>query len=129
MDLSKDSERAVLSAMLGAIFPFRQLRATMPLQYVTTFLLVALDEGKNVSEYASKAGVAKSVMSRHLLDIGERNRDLEPGFGLVKSEPNPLNLREHRVTLTDKGRQVATHIRDQLVLARSIAALRDVAAG
>ena len=46
----------------------------MPVQYITSFLLVATDEGLTVTDYAKKAGVSKSVMSRHLLDIGGRSR-------------------------------------------------------
>jgi hypothetical protein len=36
-----------------------------------------------VVDYAKRAGVSVSVMSRHLLDIGERNRHMEEGFRLV----------------------------------------------
>jgi hypothetical protein len=63
-----------LTGMLGALENFRAIRLTMPLQYVISFLLVASDEGKSVSDYAEKAGVSLSVMSRHLLDIGDRIR-------------------------------------------------------
>ena len=33
-------------------------------------------------------------MSRNLLDIGEHNRHMEEGFGLVNARNNPMNLRE-----------------------------------
>lgn len=89
---------------LSALEVFRELRDTMPMQYVTTFLLVALNEGKSVTEYATMAGVSKSVMSRHILDIGERDRYMEEGFGLVTYRPHPMELRRHEVLLTDKGR-------------------------
>jgi hypothetical protein len=36
-------------------------RHDMPLQYVTTFLLVVTDEGKSVNDYAERAGVSKSA--------------------------------------------------------------------
>ena len=42
-------------------------------------------------------------MSRHLLDIGLRNRHMKEGFGLVVGRPNPMNLREHEYYLTPKG--------------------------
>lgn len=93
---------------------FRALRPTMPLQYVTTFLLVALDEGQCVAEYARKLGVSPSVMSRHLLDIGERNRHMEAGFGLVTFRKNPMNERENQIFLTDKGRAVYQQITRRL---------------
>jgi DNA-binding MarR family transcriptional regulator len=90
--------------------PFVDIRGTMPLQYVRAFLLVAMDEGKGVSTYAQRAGVSNSVMSRHLLDIGERNRYMEEGFGLVFSKPNPSNLRESCIYLTPKGKTVVEQI-------------------
>jgi DNA-binding MarR family transcriptional regulator len=43
-------------------------------------------------------------MSRHLLDIGDRSRHMEEGFGLVTYRPRPENLREHEYMLTPKGR-------------------------
>lgn len=99
-----DEDRAAVKALMGSLEPFRSLRATMPLQYVIAFLLVAEEEGLGVGEYAQRAGVANSVMSRHLLDIGDRNRHMEEGFGLVTYRANPQNLRQHEYMLTDKGR-------------------------
>jgi DNA-binding MarR family transcriptional regulator len=72
----------------NALEPFRALRATMPLQYVYTFLLIAMDEGKSVSEYAAMAGISKSVMSRHILE----------------TRPHPFELRKYEVFLSNKGR-------------------------
>ena len=109
------AERDAIKAVLNALAPFRAIRSTMPLQYVTAFLLVAMDEGKTVSEYAKQAGVSLSVMSRHLLDIGERNRYMEDGFGLVMAKPSPNSLREKEVYLTTKGRAVVHQITRQIM--------------
>jgi DNA-binding MarR family transcriptional regulator len=54
-------------------------------------------------EYGHEAGVSMSVASRHLLDIGDRDRYMEPGFGLVTQKLDPMELRKKRVTLTAKG--------------------------
>jgi hypothetical protein len=51
----------------------------MPAQYIQTFLLVAMEQGLSVRDYAERSDVSASVMSRHLLDIGERNRHMQPG--------------------------------------------------
>lgn len=105
-----DTERKAGLRLLGALECFKEIRHTMPLQYVLTFMLVALEEGKSIGEYASKSGVSPSVMSRHVLDIGMRARMVDkhgapvPGFDLVYTKPNINNLREHSVWLTDKGR-------------------------
>ncbi len=90
-----ENEKTCLKGLRGSLEAFLSVRNTMPLQYVTTFLLVAMDEGKSVAEYATKAGVSQSVMSRHLLDIGERNRHMQKGFGFITYRPNPMELRKH----------------------------------
>jgi DNA-binding MarR family transcriptional regulator len=51
--------------------------------------------------------VSKSVMSRHLLDIGPRMRNQSTGFELVETRPNMAELRRHEVYLTPKGRGLA----------------------
>lgn len=99
-----DGERRAARVMMQALEPFRELRADMPLQYVRSFLLVCEEEGLGPTEYAQRAGTSQSVMSRHLLDIGDRNRHMAPGFGLVTQRQDPLELRKHQVLLTPKGR-------------------------
>ena len=47
--------------------PFRALRPAMPLQYVYLLLAVVVKEGQTVTEYAEKAGVPQTVVTRHLL--------------------------------------------------------------
>src|SRR5260370_34326929 len=81
---SADDDK-VLANLLKALKPFRALRETMPLQYVSTFLLVASEEGLNVSTYAKRAGTSQSLMTRHLADLGTVNRYHEDGFGLVEA--------------------------------------------
>jgi hypothetical protein len=83
---------------------FKRIRPTMPAQYIDTFLMVASEEGLGVTEYAERAGVSRSVMTRHLLDIGERNRHKEEGFGLVVQKADVMDLRKHRAFLSDEGR-------------------------
>jgi hypothetical protein len=107
--LSEEGKR-YMKRMLLAHEAFREIRGDMPLQYVTSFLLVAEEEGLGVTEYATRAGVSQSVMSRHLLDIGDRDRHMADGFGLVHKRQDPLELRKQRVFLTDKGRAVAQRI-------------------
>jgi DNA-binding MarR family transcriptional regulator len=109
-----DEERAYARALLLAVEPFLQLRPTMPLQYLTTYLRVVADEGKGVSEYADHAGIAKTVMTRQLLDIGERSRDLTEGFGLVYQNRDPHDLRVNRTYATPKGRTVFLKMMDAI---------------
>ncbi len=94
----------------------KEIRRDMPLQMVLTFLAIAWKPGMSVQEYADMEGVSKSVMSRHILDLGERNRHMEPGLGLVEARPHPLSLRTHVVTLTARGRRLMQAMEDTLAL-------------
>jgi DNA-binding MarR family transcriptional regulator len=101
-----DDEKAVLIRLLKALKPFHELNPTMPLQYVTAFLHVAINEGQNVSEYARKLGTSQSLMTRHLADIGEINRYHEPGFGLVEARDDVRDRRNRRNRLSAKGQRL-----------------------
>jgi hypothetical protein len=85
-------------------------RRDMPLSYMVLFLQVVREEGLAVSEYAKRAGVSLSVASLHLLTIGDRDRDGNPGFGLVHKRQDPRDHRVERVFLTDKGAALARRI-------------------
>lgn len=99
-----EEERAACRALYLALKNFTALRSTMPLQYVMTFLLVAMEEGAGVTEYAKMNEVSPTVMTRHLLDIGDRNRAREAGFGLVTQERDEMDLRRHHARITPKGK-------------------------
>lgn len=103
-------ERAVLVNTLKALEPFANLRHTMPLQYVTAFMLVATDEGLNVTEYARRAGTSQSLMTRHLADLGTTNRYHEAGFGLVESFEDVMDRRHKLIRLSAKGRGICAQI-------------------
>jgi hypothetical protein len=95
-----------IRAQRRTVEPWREIRQTMPLQYVYSFLLVAERPGLPVLEYARIAGVAQTVMSRHILDLGPRNRKMQPGFGLLETRQDQQDLRVHTVHLTRKGEQL-----------------------
>ena len=102
------SNKRVVQTLLAALKPLTNLRGSIPLPYVTTFLMVALDEGKSVSTYARAVGVKdRRVMSRYLRDIGDRARNGGPGLGLVTITPHPAHPQRRQVLLTVKGRSIA----------------------
>lgn len=101
-----DDEKAVLTSLLKALKPFHDLNSTMPLQYVTTFLQVAIDEGKTVSEYAELSGTSQSLMTRHLLDLGKINRHHEAGHDLVEARHGLMDRRTKHTQLTAKGHRL-----------------------
>lgn len=89
---------------------FRSLDTTMPLQLAYTFVLCATYEGEAVGDIARRAGFAVSTTSRHILDLGEFNRKKEPGYDLVKTVIDPMELRRKTVHLTPKGKNLLNQI-------------------
>lgn len=96
-------QMAALRRTLAVMTTLQQHKETMPIQMAASFLLVALNEGKSLRELCDITGASQSTMSRQLLDLGERNRHLEPGLGLVKSKVDPMELRRKQYRLTPKG--------------------------
>ncbi len=76
----------------------------VPTQLVQAFLAVATNEGRTLTEIAENLGTNISTASRQLLDLGDRNRKMAPGYQLVDRQVDPMNLRVNRYTLTPKGR-------------------------
>jgi DNA-binding MarR family transcriptional regulator len=100
--------------LLRACELFLNLNGRIPLRCVQAFLLVAAKPGLSVGEYARQAGLSTSTMSRNLLDIGERNRDNEAGFGLVAGRDNPNNRREKEFSLTPVGTALLNKVLAQI---------------
>lgn len=91
---------------------FRAVNPTMSIQVVHTLVLVALHEGSSLVEIGRISGFKMATISRNLLDLGTRNRNREPGFGLVETQTDPMELRKKKVTLTPKGRELLRQVLD-----------------
>lgn len=117
-----DDERAAANSLLSAVVAFTEVRGKMPLQYLATFLLVAIREGQSVNDYARQAGVHKNVMSRQIIDLSVKSRHQETpnGLGLLTSQPSSESLRQHEVYLTPKGRSLMQKILRAWQLRREI---------
>ena len=103
-------DRKHLDKVSSLFQAFRQLDSTMPLQLAYTFLLCATYEGESVGDIARRAGFAISTTSRHILDLGEYDRQKNPGYGLVETRIDPMELRRKTVHLTSKGRNLLNQI-------------------
>ena len=86
------------------------------MQHAYAFLLVALEEGRGVQEYAKRAGVTQAVMTRILFALGSRSRGRERGYGLVQQGIDTEDARKHQTFLTAKGKAL---MREILRLVRS----------
>ncbi len=109
----KPNDKKIIEDLLWVLKPFVDLRRSIPLPFVTTFLVVALNEGLGVSAYARAVGVSRAAMSRYLRDIGDRARNGGPGLGLVSIVPYSTNHSRSRVRLTAKGRKIVEELSRQ----------------
>ena len=111
--ISPSAKREV-QALLWALKPLSNLRGSIPLPFVTTFLMVALNEGEGVCAYARTMGIHRALMSRYLRAIGDRARNAGPGLGLVTVARHPNEPQRCQVFLTTKGRLIAEEIFRQM---------------
>jgi len=80
------------------------------MQHAYAFLLVAVEEGRGVQEYAERAGVTQSVMTRILFALGPRCQKGAPGYGLMQQATDTVDLRKHQTFLTAKGKALREEI-------------------
>jgi DNA-binding MarR family transcriptional regulator len=104
------ADQAVLHKCLLLMEAFRAIRRLMPLQHAYAFLLVALEEGRSVSEYAQRAGTTQAVMTRILFALGSRSRGRDAGYGLVQQVIDPQDARITQTFLTVSGRALVHQI-------------------
>ncbi|HEY2532101.1 MAG TPA: MarR family winged helix-turn-helix transcriptional regulator [Xanthobacteraceae bacterium] len=115
---SKEDARAI-SMALSVLDAFREVRADMPATHIYSFLTVALEEGLGVHEYAHRAGIPQTTMTRHLLDLGSMDRKRQPGLGLLAQRMDPADLRKHQTFLTPAGRAVVNKVIRSMLTTRS----------
>ena len=93
----------------------------MTMQNFMAFLRVGMDEGKGVTEYADDAQIFKTVMTRHLMDLGSRDRYGDDGLGLIEQVRDRKDMRVNRAWVTQKGAAMIDTARRalELLLVRS----------
>ena len=100
-----DQDRSVAKKIDLVLYQFRtSIDRNVPAQMLQSFMAVAMTEGKSLTEIAALVGANVSTASRHMLELGDRNRKMEPGYGLVTRTADPMNLRQNAYTLSSKGR-------------------------
>ena len=104
----QDAE-ALLTAF-DVLETLRGARDNMSVQLAQSLLLVALNEGASLRDMQQKTQWSMSTMSRHLLDLGERNRHMKEGLDLVSMRQNPMELRTNEYRLTKKGRTLLARV-------------------
>jgi hypothetical protein len=107
MDATSSLDRRPLHALLAALTPISNRDSRIPVAWIKTLLLVALDEGKGIAHYSRAANVSRMTMSRYLHCIGDKKRrDDIPGLGLVEVKIDPIRADRRQVFLTEEGHAV-----------------------
>ena len=109
--LLSDETRQAAKALRLAIEPFVALNPNIPASYIISFLTVAEKEGLPVNEYAKEVGLLKAVMTRHLLDLGERDRHGGEGLNIVEQKRDRQDLRVNRTFISEKGAALLSKVR------------------
>lgn len=109
--LLSDETRQAAKALRLALEPFLAENPNIPASYIVTFLTVAEKEGRPVSEYANEVGLFKAVMTRHLLDLGERNRHGDEGMNIIEQRRDRQDLRINRSFISEKGATLLSKVR------------------
>lgn len=107
-DLSQDVKDA-FDDLDQVLDEFSKIERHITLEAFRAFIYAVIHDGENLgsSEMAKRKGIAQNVMSRYMLDLGDRARGGGQGLGLVTTMPFPDNLRSKPVRLTPKGRSLA----------------------
>jgi DNA-binding MarR family transcriptional regulator len=109
--LLSDEVRQAAKALRLALEPFIALNPNIPASYIVTFLTVAEKEGRPVGEYANEVGLFKAVMTRHLLDLGERDRHGGEGLNVIEQKRDRQDLRINRTFISEKGAALLSKVR------------------
>lgn len=81
-------------------------RGDMTVSLARTFVAVSDEEGLSGRDLETRLGMNQGSISRHLLDLGQRNRRFEPGLGLVEWRLAERDFRVKCWYLTAEGRKV-----------------------
>ncbi len=96
-----------LTGLLGVLTELqRGTHQSVSIATLITFVEVARVEGRTPTELGRHLGVPDSTMSRQLSDLGDRDRDRNPGFGLIIGRRSLQDRRMWRYELTPKGRRL-----------------------
>jgi DNA-binding MarR family transcriptional regulator len=109
--LLTDETRNAAKALRLALEPFVALNPNIPASYIISFLTVAEKEGRPVGEYATELGMFKAVMTRHLLDLGERDRHGGEGLNIIEQKRDRQDLRINRTFISEKGAALLSKVR------------------
>lgn len=89
----------------------------MCLSKIDLLLTIATQPGRSPAAYAELCGLPASTTNRHIRELRAGHvgpQRGKPGLGLVTSQSNPSDWRQHEVFLTRKGELLVEHLQSLL---------------
>jgi hypothetical protein len=114
MDATSLPDRRPLHTLLASLKPISDRDSRIPVAWIKTLLLVALDEGKGVAHYSRSAKVHRAVMSQFHC-ISDKRQTGKSGLGLVTVKIDAVRADRRQVFLTKEGHAVVAAICEALL--------------
>ena len=105
-----DQDKAELKRLVRVLKAFHAVQASMPVSRMLLLIEIALEEGLTTTQLAGRTGYSVPVTTRQMLDIGEYDRNHEPGLGLVQHHTDLSDRRRNSVQLTPRGTALAREV-------------------
>lgn len=101
-----------LDPLVRVLEALRTLDPDLPIQYALSFLTIAQNEGLSIRDLSERLGIAQSSASRNVAALSKWHSFGKAGHDLVQAEEDPRERRRKIITLTERGRELATQLSD-----------------
>jgi len=99
-----------LMRVFKIIEEFRKIYPDMQMQTAGVFVTIAMNEGITIKDLGSRCDLAQSTCSRNVSLVSDKLRFDKQGYGLVEAMEDPMERRRKIITLTPKGKRVASSL-------------------
>jgi len=104
--MTEEEMRSVLKGVEQFLSGFDDVGSSaMSLTQLRLFLAVAANEGQSGIELSTRVKVPRATATRHLLDLSDKLRSGDKGYGLILRDTDPQNLKTNRYYLSPKGKR------------------------
>lgn len=109
------STDAALGRLLNLVEKLRTVDPTMPIQTAFTLLLIAENDGMQMSGIQDRLELSAAAVSRNILSLSHYRQDYRAGHGLVRTEPDPTERRRKIVFLTKEGKRFVASLLEEML--------------
>jgi DNA-binding MarR family transcriptional regulator len=91
---------------------FSRLDVNFQMSYAKAFGVIAREPDLTITEYAKKLKTTQPMVSRWILQLGNKARTGGEGYKLVDTYRDAIDLRKQRVGLTTKGWHLVERLKE-----------------